>query len=128
MTALASPTVEDVWRRAPDLLRVAHHIPGRLRVKLAEGGLPEGFRLSDLAAAFDKTGAWASALRAASDHPAIRSVKLNALARSCTIQYDPAAVAPAAWEDLLAGRRTPACEDLLRKLLPATLSSVAISN
>lgn len=92
-------------RRLTALLRIAHHIPGRIRLKLetSAGG--------ELAAAAADIAALNRALSAA---PAIRSVSVNHLALSCTITYDPAAIPPSAWTDLLAGTASPGAEALLR--------------
>jgi len=91
--------------RLTALLRIAHHIPGRVRLKLdAAAG-------SALAAA---AGDIAALNRALSASPAIRSVSVNHLALSCTIEYDPAVIPPSAWSDLLAGKTSPGADALIR--------------
>lgn len=91
--------------RLTALLRIAHHIPGRVRLKLdATAG-------ADLAAA---AGDIAALNRALSAVPAIRSVSVNRLALSCTIEYDPAAIPPSAWPDLLEGKASAGADTLLR--------------
>lgn len=91
-------------------LRIAHHIPGRIRLKMS-GDLPDG--LLGEARRFGKAlGAVAG----------IRSIGLNALARSCTIEYDPRAIPPSAWSGFLAGEATPESLHLQRLLLDAALA------
>lgn len=85
-------------------LRIAHHIPGRIRLKL-EADLDQG--------QMDAIGDAKRFGKALDDIPGIRSVKLNLLARSCTVEYDTGAIPAAAWPDLLGGVRSPAAETLL---------------
>lgn len=84
-------------------LRIAHHIPGRIRLKL-ESDLDQG--------QMEAIGDAKRFGQALDDIPGIRSVKLNLLARSCTVEYDTATIPAAAWTDLLAGVRSPAAEVL----------------
>lgn len=80
----------------------AHHIPGRLRLRFA-GGLPAGVAPDALQHAL--TGL-----------PGVRELTINLLARSCTIHYDAKTLPPRVWDDLFAGRRGPAVDDLLDAL------------
>ena len=92
--------------------RIAHHIPGRLRVKLgatASGGLPGRAEASAL-------------LERLRGVEGVRAVSVNALARSCTVDSQPAVLPPAGWEDLLAGRRSEGAERLLAGFALAGLS------
>ncbi|WP_051340265.1 heavy-metal-associated domain-containing protein [Azospirillum halopraeferens] len=109
MTTDAPATLTDGLRRLVAALRIVHHIPGRIRLKLeaAAGAVPV---TAGDAGAFD---------RALSGLSGIRSVRLNPLARSCTIEYDPALIPPSAWPDLLAGRDTPGAAGLLRLVATA---------
>jgi len=93
-------------------LSVAHHIPGRIRLKL---NAPLGPELMAMAAEAKRFG------QALSATAGIRAVDLNALARSCTIQYDPAVIPPAAWTGLLAGGGDPDSDALLRALASAAV-------
>ncbi|GHU03839.1 hypothetical protein FACS1894205_1070 [Alphaproteobacteria bacterium] len=71
-------------------LSIVHHIPGRIRLKLAAGAEIPG-HLSDAV----------RTLRDGLDkNPAIRSIRLNMLAKSCVIEYDPEQIAPDAWNAL----------------------------
>lgn len=88
-------------------LRIAHHIPGRIRLRL------------DLAAfaACRLPGATADRLESVLTRVrGIRRVQLNAVARSCVVDYDIDVIAAAAWPDLLGGRDTPAAAGLLAAL------------
>jgi hypothetical protein len=111
-----SPTNIDPWQVAATFaayLRIAHHIAGRVRLKLVDGALdaPQVRALDHnrLKAAF-------------AGMPGVRDMQINLLARSCTVAYDNAAIPDTAWPDLLAGRRTLAAATLL-DLLAAAASS-----
>ncbi|NMG17674.1 HMA2 domain-containing protein [Aromatoleum bremense] len=94
----------DQLQRFTGYLRIAHHIPGRIRLKLE----------ADLDS--DRLGAIGDAKRfgrALDSIPGVHSVKLNILARSCTIEYDTTTIPAAAWPDLLGGVRSTAAETLL---------------
>lgn len=85
-------------------LRIAHHIPGRIRLKL----------VADLADAdMDLLGGAKRFHAALSGRAGIRSISLNPLARSCTVEYDAAIIPSSAWPDLLAGTRSAAAAILL---------------
>ncbi len=86
---------------------IAHHLPGRIRLRLragealpaVAGGLaPERVR------------------QAIAGLPGIRDVRLNLLARSCTIEYDDTTIPPQAWIDLAAGLPGAAADRLLGEL------------
>ena len=99
----------DGWRAMAAALAIAHHIPGRIRLKLAgTAAVPAGVvaRVRQFC-------------RVAPEVPGIRSAKLNPLAGSCVVEYDPAAIPPAAWEELSRGQPTEAAERLLRRLVEA---------
>lgn len=105
MNAPLRPNPEDLLLRAGEVLAIAHHIPGRIRLKLV-----------DEAAAAVLAGArfpTPERLRAVAG---VRAVKLNLLARSCVVDYDPTAIPPAAWVDLLSGRRTVASAPFITAL------------
>lgn len=97
-------------------LRIAHHIPGRIRLAMDQDAPVGG-----LAAALRDAQALQ---RAVAGLAGIASVRLNPLARTCVIAYDAAAIPPAAWEDLVAGRDAPAARSL-RTALAARLAEVA---
>ena len=105
MNAPLRPDPVDLLLRAGEVLAIAHHIPGRIRLKLAEGAT----------AAVLSEGRFPTPERLRSV-AGVRSVKLNLLARSCVVEYDPTVVPPIAWVDLLAGRRTAASAPLIAAL------------
>jgi hypothetical protein len=77
-------------------VEIAHHVPGRIRLRLLPGGLPS------LDAPAESLAARARTLKdALTDTPGIRSIRVNALARSCTIEYDHRAIPFQAWPDFL---------------------------
>lgn len=97
----------DAWRLVDSLapyLRIAHHIAGRIRLKL------DAAALADRRVSVGR----ASQLKALlAGVRGIRRVELNLIARSCVIEYDAAIIPDAAWPDLLGGRDTPAAAVLM---------------
>jgi hypothetical protein len=85
-------------------VEIAHHVPGRIRLRLLPGA-------SARAEAVPGAGALKDALGSL---PGIRSVRINALARSCTIEYDPLAIPFQAWPDFLGNVRSEAAGVLRR--------------
>jgi hypothetical protein len=86
-------------------LRIAHHLPGRVRLKLSSDGI-EGSGLAELQAI----------LRALRDCPGIASTDINTLARSCLILYDTKEIQPSTWVDLVGGIGSPEAMALVRAL------------
>ncbi|MEX1316875.1 MAG: HMA2 domain-containing protein [Synechococcaceae cyanobacterium] len=78
------------------ILSIAHHIPGRIRIRLDRSALA-----SDLGGASTELDALLASLERLQG---IQEVRLNPMALSCTITYDPAAIAADAWVALLEGR------------------------
>lgn len=95
----------EYFHRFARYLRVAHHIPGRIRLKLDMDLDKAQLQAISDARRFG---------RALDDVPGIRSVKINLLARSCTLEYDRKVIPADAWPDFLEGVRSPAAETLLR--------------
>lgn len=89
-------------------LRIAHHIPGRVRLKLA----PEGG--AGLAVAVTEAKRFVQSMMSI---PGIHSVKLNPLAQSCVIEYDPQIIPPSVWQDLVSGTRSAAVDMFLQALM-----------
>lgn len=106
----SEPDEHHLIRRVATMLSIAHHIPGRVRLKL-DGGpeLPSSSVLAD-AQQF---------LKSAAATVGIRSVNLNPIARSCVVEYDPKVIPPSAWQDLVGGRRSDPAELLVRTLAAA---------
>jgi hypothetical protein len=83
-------------------VRIAHHIRGRVRL-----------RLDASADYLDVPKAEARAFQSLLDRtPGVRSVQVNLLARSCIVHYDPEIIPERAWSDLLDGRVSDAAEIL----------------
>ncbi|MDQ7988356.1 MAG: cation transporter [Candidatus Dactylopiibacterium sp.] len=98
------PTLE-VFRRFTGSVQIAHHIAGRIRFKLGAIELDQAGReaLAD-----------AKQFQHALDSiPGVKSIRLNLLARSCTVEYDPAVIPQQAWPDVLGGIDSPASAKLL---------------
>lgn len=80
-------------------LRIAHQIPGRVRLKIDLAVIDDGaLRTIGTDGLSDALGV----IRG------VRDIKVNLLARSCTVEYDKAIIPDAAWGDLIAERQTPA--------------------
>lgn len=98
---------------------IAHHIPGRVRLKFDIGAIDT----SDLREIRPER------LRIALENiRGVIAVRLNALARSCTVEYDETVIPRDAWEDLLACRMTPAAEILVSILRKKHQEAVAIQH
>lgn len=91
-------------------LQIAHHVPGRLRLKL---NAPLNSELMALA------GEAKSFRIALARMAGIRSISLNPIARSCVVEYDPSTIPPVAWRGLISGETTPESEALRHQLLGA---------
>jgi hypothetical protein len=73
-------------------LSIAHHVPGRIRLR---------FRVTALASlSAARLNAFANSARGADG---VRSFRVNAVARSLAIEYDPALLPPALWTQFLEG-------------------------
>lgn len=95
----------DYFRRFASKVSIAHHIPGRIRLKLGAIELDaQGRQLLEQARQFQN---------ALDDIRGVNDIRLNVLARSCTIEYDPKIIPAQAWPDLLAGVESPAADALL---------------
>lgn len=99
------PDIPGLLGRLAPCLRIAHHIPGRLRLTLDLDAL------ADLRATLGAADDFVKSLPGVAG---IREVRLNAVARSCVIHYDPATIPDDAWPDTLQGRATPAAAVLAR--------------
>lgn len=80
-------------------VQIAHHIPGRIRLRLASA--------EDAALLAEPPASLLAQLRdfkaILASTPGIRLIKVNLLARSCTVEYDPAVIPFQAWQDFLRG-------------------------
>ena len=84
-------------------IEIAHHIPGRIRMRLLLDELPA--LDTPIESLVSRVRDFKDALE---DSPGIRSIRVNALARSCTIEYDHRAIPFQAWPDFLSGVRSDA--------------------
>lgn len=96
-------------RHFSSCIEIAHHIPGRIRLRLVLDDLPP------LDAPVQSLIARARDFKEALDNaPGIRSIRVNALARSCTVEYDHATIPFQAWPDFLGGVDSEAASVLTR--------------
>lgn len=95
----------ETFRRFASSVQIAHHIAGRIRFKVGAIELDAEGR-----AALADARKFQHALDSI---PGVKAIRLNLLARSCTVEYDPAVIPPQAWLDLLAGVDSPAAQRLL---------------
>lgn len=75
------------------LLSIAHHIPGRVRLKLEKPQEAQEFGLS-----IDDATKFTEALR---QSKGVRSTSLNIIALSCTVNYDTNVIPVETWTNLL---------------------------
>jgi len=87
------------------MLRVAHHLPGRIRIAVSPKAL-------GLKPAVDP----ASVERLLGGLRGIRSVRINRAAGSVVIDYDPAIFSEASWTFLLSGDKDAVARDLQGRL------------
>ena len=84
-TALKNKVVRTLLDIVPHL-EIAHHIPGRIRLRISFSGIGslQGVDLGDQV----------------NQIPGILSVRVNALALSAVVEYDPERLDPGLWEAL----------------------------
>lgn len=89
-------------------LAIAHHIPGRIRLKLQAKGLehPE-LDLVHRARDFQ---------RMVESMPGILAIRPNLLALSCVVEYDPRVITTTLWEELIGGGDSPAIHQLCAQI------------
>ncbi|MFT4172056.1 MAG: cation transporter [Rhodocyclaceae bacterium] len=95
----------ELFRRFAAHVQIAHHIPGRIRLKLAPVKLDDEER-----AAVSRAKGFQKALDSI---PGVKSIRLNLLARSCTVEYDTGIIPAAAWPDVLGAVDSPAARALM---------------
>lgn len=93
------------FRRFTSCLKIAHHIPGRIRLKL---DLLQFMKLE--AVATEDAKLFQHAL---DNIPGIHSISMNLLAFSCVIEYNTQVIPQDAWHDLLNGAKTTAADTLI---------------
>lgn len=82
---------------------IAHHLRGRIRLRLERGA--DGLA-APAAADIKRFQALLEGMAG------VHSLRVNLLARSCTVEYDPAVIPFEAWADFLAGRSSAAAAAL----------------
>jgi hypothetical protein len=90
-------------------VKIAHHIRGRIRLKLLS--YPQGLSPSELHPQHFQS--------IVERIPGVRSVRINILAGSCLVDYDPAMIPDQAWKDFIAGENSAAAV-ILEQILRAT--------
>ena len=95
-------------------LHLAHQMRGRVRFKVQAS-------IIDNPAASRFVGEQLSV--ALGTVRGVHSIKVNKLARSCTIEYDPALIPDVAWSDFLSGRQSSAA-DVLFSILEEKIAEV----
>jgi hypothetical protein len=94
--AVNTPDIVKKLQQFSSCLEIVHHVPGRIRLRLLLDGLPSPDAHAESLIA--KARAFKDTL---DDIPGIRSIRVNALARSCTIEYDHRDIPFQAWPDFL---------------------------
>lgn len=92
-------------------LKIAHHMPGRIRVRIGAGVFEDLGKVDR--SLFDRIlGAVAG----------IKDVRVNPAAGSIVVAYTPSMIEPAWWETLIHGKEA-AAKNLLRRLLDTEFAS-----
>lgn len=101
--------LENFYRFA-SRIRIAHHIPGRIRLTLSLGDpLPE---LSNVRQSL--IGQAKNFKEILDSIDGVRSIRVNLVARSCTVEYDQQVIPFKAWPDFLAGNGSDEARVLIR--------------
>lgn len=110
----------DNFRRFFSCVQIAHHIPGRIRLRLTpDEPLPA------LSAQEKSLLAQARAFQQVlGQTPGVRAIRVNLMARSCTVEYDQQVIPVKAWSDLLQGESS-AEAGVLRRIIEDKFSEVA---
>lgn len=101
------PDLREVVGALAPYLRIAHQIPGRIRFKV-DAAITDDPLLGRL-----QDGSLNAALGAIRG---VRDIRINRLARSCTVEYDVRLIPDRAWADLLAGSTSGDAHALLEIL------------
>jgi hypothetical protein len=94
---------------------IVHQLPGRIRLRLGPAILQRA-AASGLDA--EQARAWLKAV------PGIRNVRVNSLAASMVIEYDPATLDPRWWERLILGEDDEALGLVMRLLSRMTVPPI----
>ncbi|SIR57622.1 hypothetical protein SAMN05880558_11765 [Aeromonas sp. RU39B] len=89
-------------------LSIAHHIPGRIRLKM---------KLEALASReFDAIGQVGQLRAMIESMPGIRDLRVNPAALSCVVEYDQSELPASLWESLIKGEECDAVHALLERI------------
>lgn len=111
MSSIDGPWDSALWQTGLSALTVAHHVPGRIRLKLHAAYAAEHVTEAQLLP-------FASLLNTLLEQTTgIRAVRLNPLARSCVVEYEVSVIPMEAWVDLLQGVDSVAANVLKAHLL-----------
>ena len=92
-------SIIDKFHRFMSCVQIAHHIPGRIRLRLALNDQLPALNGKDQSLIAQSTN-----FKDVLDNiPGIRSIRLNPVARSCTVEYDYKLIPFNAWQDFLGG-------------------------
>ncbi len=89
-------------------LTIAHHIPGRIRLKLLRGAFSNR--------EMDALGQVGSLHNMIAIMPGIQALRVNLAAMSCVVEYDTSEIPCALWESLLSGEESEAVHDMLARI------------
>ncbi len=71
-------------------VRIVHHVPGRLRVRVDPSALRAGISLAGLRTTLERT-------------EGVRALRISPASLSAVIEYNPGRLAPGTWETLIHG-------------------------
>lgn len=98
-----NPSLSQHIQSIAPFLKIAHHIPGRVRLKI-DAAILKNPTVKDLDSE--------AILQQLGQIRGIHRIQINKLARSCTIEYDKNILPQAAWADLLEAKATEAAQIL----------------
>jgi len=102
-TGLKNKVIQTLLDIAP-YMEIAHHIPGRIRIRISFSGI-ESLQGVDLGNHVNQI-------------PGILSARVNALALSAVVEYDPERLDPELWEALAGLKDQPEqTKDVMARLL-----------
>ena len=104
----------DELRALAEQLRIAHHIPGRVRFKISNTGVGQVQKDDESEAGLVKRAK--AFQKSLVEIPGITKVKLNALAKSCLVEYNAEIIDPAAWDGLVLEEPTDVSKRLIDTL------------
>ncbi len=101
-------------------VQIAHHIPGRIRLRLSMSDRPPQLNGREQSLIAQATG-----FKEALDNiSGVRSIRVNVMARSCTVEYDHRVIPFKAWPDLIEGKAS-AEAGILKRIIEKKYAEVA---